>query len=320
MGRTVRTWGYRGVRVGEASHPGPRLLRRYPRGRGGAPTIVDSDEEPLFHARDTIAVSQPSTFPASHGALMVADRGFPPLTEVESEASDPEERVDSVDDSLQHDLEGRTPSPIVDLSSSTPKRSPMVRCIPDEVDDDHLIRPTNGRFVVPRLEHVSVDVSSQVAGVHEFEVGATIPASPLTLHAVARVTNQNRFEALSEDIADVVGQPFCAQTWFDSSRAEGSAGDHRSGVVGQCDAVPASSNADFRGRIAQVCDSSDRPATRAPTRRLRLVGGERLSQATTIAARIEPEKNHWCHHPLCHLLQITQRAWSGRFKGTAKTH
>ena len=49
------------------------------------------------------------------------------------------------------------------------------------------------------------------------------------------------------------------------------------------------SNADFRGRIAQVCDSFDRSATRAPTRRLRFVGGERMSQATTIAARIEPE-------------------------------
>ena len=89
----------------------------------------------------------------------------------------------------------------------------MRRGIPDEVvvDDDHLIRPTNGRFVVPRLEHVSVDVSSQSAGVHELEVGATVPASPLTLHAVGRVTIQNRFEALSEDIADVVGQPSCAQ-------------------------------------------------------------------------------------------------------------
>ena len=41
--------------------------------------------------------------------------------------------------------------------------------------------------------------------------------------------------------------------------------------------------------LSQVCDSFDRPATRAPTRRLRLVGGERLSQTTTIAARIEPE-------------------------------
>ena len=49
---------------------------------------------------------------------MVADRGFPPLTEVESETSDPEGRVDSVVDALQHDLEDCTPSPIVDLSSS----------------------------------------------------------------------------------------------------------------------------------------------------------------------------------------------------------
>ena len=65
------------------------------------------------------------------------------------------------------------------------------------------------------MEHVSVDVSSQAAGVHEFEVGATVRVSPLTLHAVARVTNQNKFEALSEDIADVVGQLSCAQTSFD---------------------------------------------------------------------------------------------------------
>ena len=102
----------------------------------------------------------------SHGGR----QGGSAITEVESEASDPEERVDSVVNALQHDLEGRTPNPIVDLSSSTPKRSPMVRYIPDEVDDDHLIRPTNGRFVVPRLEHVSVDVSSQVAGIQDWRL------------------------------------------------------------------------------------------------------------------------------------------------------
>ena len=61
LGRMVRAWGYRGVRVGEASHPGPRLLR--------APTVVDSDEEPLLRARRTFAVSQPT-----HG-LAVADSG-----------------------------------------------------------------------------------------------------------------------------------------------------------------------------------------------------------------------------------------------------
>ena len=62
--------------------------------------------------------------------------------------SDPEETVDSVADALRHDVEDRAPSPIVDLSSSAPKRSPMRRSIQDEVgaDDDHLIRPTNGRF------------------------------------------------------------------------------------------------------------------------------------------------------------------------------
>ena len=143
------------------------------------------------------------------------------MTEVDSEVSDPEETVDSVVDALQHDLENCAPSPIV--GSSAPKRSPMRIGIPDEVvaDDEHLIRPTNGRFVLPRLEHVSVDVNGQSAGAHEFEVCATVPASPLTLHAVGRVTIQNRFEALSGDIADVACQvePSCAQTWFDSSRA-----------------------------------------------------------------------------------------------------
>ena len=106
--------------------------------------------------------------------------------------------------------------------------------------------------MVPRLEHVSADVSRQSAGVHEFEVCGTVPASPMTLHAVGRVTIQNRFEALSEDIVDVVGQvdePSCAPTWKESTRAEGSAGDHRSVAMGQCEAVPASINADFRGRI-----------------------------------------------------------------------
>ena len=60
LGRTVRTWGYRGVRVGEASHPGPRSLP--------APTVVDSDEEPLL--RHAVAVSQPT-----HG-VAVADSGI----------------------------------------------------------------------------------------------------------------------------------------------------------------------------------------------------------------------------------------------------
>ena len=51
--------------------------------------------------------------------------------------SDPEETVDSVVDALQHDLEDRAPSPIVDLSNSAPKRSPMRRGIQDEAGDDH---------------------------------------------------------------------------------------------------------------------------------------------------------------------------------------
>ena len=52
----------------------------------------------------------------------------------------------------------------------------------------------------------SADVNKQSAGVYEFKVCATVPASPLTLHVVGRVTIQNRFEALNEDIVDVAGQ------------------------------------------------------------------------------------------------------------------
>ena len=39
----------RGVRVGETSHPRPRLLRRFPRAGGVAPIVV-SGKEPLLHA------------------------------------------------------------------------------------------------------------------------------------------------------------------------------------------------------------------------------------------------------------------------------
>ena len=78
--------------------------------------------------------------------------------------------LDSVVDALQHDLEVHEHSPIADLHSSAPRqRSPVgresqvspvvVRGIQVEVatDDEHLIRPINGRHVVPRLEHESVD-------------------------------------------------------------------------------------------------------------------------------------------------------------------
>ena len=63
-------YGLRGARVGEASNPGPRLLRRYPGAKGAARTLVDSDEEPLLHASRTISVSHSdlSTVPASHDA------------------------------------------------------------------------------------------------------------------------------------------------------------------------------------------------------------------------------------------------------------
>ncbi len=60
-----------------------------------------------------------------------------------------------------------------------------------------------------------------------------------------------------------------------------------------------------------------------------------MSQATTIAARIEPEMEFDMTlkdseddpsafdaeplNPQNHLLQIMQRAWSGRFKGIVKT-
>ena len=45
VGRMIRTWEYRGVRVGE--------LLRCPRAAGVAPTFVDSDEEPLCFVQVT---------------------------------------------------------------------------------------------------------------------------------------------------------------------------------------------------------------------------------------------------------------------------
>ena len=129
-------YGLRGVRIGEASHPGPPLLRRYP----GARTLVDSDEELLLHAKGTISVSLSDLFTvsASHEALIETGRRFPSvvttfLTEADSDDSDqncgPElvpvdtdDELDSVVDALRHDLEDHVPSPIADLNSSAPRK------------------------------------------------------------------------------------------------------------------------------------------------------------------------------------------------------
>ena len=75
--------------------------------------------------------------------------------------------LDSVVDALHHDLEDHVFSPLADLICSAPrKRSPMGReprvspAVEVSPDDEHMIRPINGRYVVPRLEHESVDGST----------------------------------------------------------------------------------------------------------------------------------------------------------------
>ena len=56
-------------------------------------------------------------------------------------------------------------------------------------DDEPLIRPSNGRHVVPRMEHGSADVRDLV--VHEQPAGcATVPASAGALRAAGRDTSE----------------------------------------------------------------------------------------------------------------------------------
>ena len=86
------------------------------------------------------------------------------------------------------------------------------------------------------------------------------------MRAVGHVTIQNRFEAPREDTVLGMNEPHCAATWFDMSTdsdqgAECSAGDHRSVVLGQCEAAPASSKAVFRSRVAEVCIDRAKSAT-----------------------------------------------------------
>ena len=138
-----------------------------------------------------MSLSDLSTVPASHDALIETGRRFPSvvttfLTEADSDDSDqncgPEvvpvdtdDELDSVVDALQHDLEDHVP-PIADLNSSAPrKRSPVGResqvspVVEVALDDEHLIRPINGRHVVPRLEHEAVDGSAlQVLMIQRF--------------------------------------------------------------------------------------------------------------------------------------------------------
>ena len=146
-----------------------------------------------------------STVPVSHNALFETGRRFPPvvttfLTEADSDDQncgpevvpvDTDDELDSVVGALHHDLEDHVFSPIADL----PRVSPAVEVSPD---DEHMIQPINGRHVVPRLEHESVDGSAQFAGVHDSETCAIVPASSRVLGAVGHVTIQNRFEALRE--------------------------------------------------------------------------------------------------------------------------
>ena len=76
--------------------------RTAPRARVAPTVFLSSDKEPLHNASETIAVPKLSTIPASRGALMVANKGFPPfvpifLTKAESEVSEPEETNDELD-------------------------------------------------------------------------------------------------------------------------------------------------------------------------------------------------------------------------------
>ena len=86
---------------------------------------------------------------------------------------------------------------------------------------------------MPRLEHESVDGSSQFAGALDAE-SCIVPVSSRFVGAVGHVTIQNRFDALGEDVDVPLDEPHCATTWFDTGESV---------VLGHCETAPGSSNA-----------------------------------------------------------------------------
>ena len=95
--RSVPTWGYRGVRVGEASNPGPAVTHQGSRLLRSTQIDVSSDEEPLVRpnfgrhvvARRIIEEDVPSTVPATPVSLAQRER---PLF-LSSDAIDVEEHA-----------------------------------------------------------------------------------------------------------------------------------------------------------------------------------------------------------------------------------
>ena len=95
--RSVPTWGYRGVRVGEASNPGPAVTRQGRRLERSTQIDVSSDEEPLVRpnfgrhvvARRIVEEGVPSTVPATPVSLAQRGRQLLPS----SDAIDVEEHA-----------------------------------------------------------------------------------------------------------------------------------------------------------------------------------------------------------------------------------
>ena len=96
----VTTWGYRGVKVGEASHPGPgRVIRCRGGSEGNAASCVDSDTEPLLTApgmrlpSDDIVEAMHPRRSASNPGPMVTRQGSRLERPTQNEVSYDEEPV-----------------------------------------------------------------------------------------------------------------------------------------------------------------------------------------------------------------------------------
>ena len=95
-------YGFRGVRVGEASHPGPRLLRRLRRGRSRGARAKISDEEVL--ARH----SHRHVVPRIDGVASVADVTQTDVVDVEDHSAVAPTLLDSLAETFStHQSSGR---------------------------------------------------------------------------------------------------------------------------------------------------------------------------------------------------------------------
>ena len=144
-------YGLRGVRIGEASHPGPRLLRRYRGSRGGVAASSD-DDAPL------LSQDLRNVIPRMEGSVSVSDIDVAPGLESTTQVNSAE-GLGRVSGELLDALER-------DLNVVAPKRR-VRRVFNDNVesvqqDEDRVVQPVD----VPRGRRVVLIPHSLVCAQH----------------------------------------------------------------------------------------------------------------------------------------------------------